>query len=584
MCSTRMKESLKRRTSSGQSPLLATTAAAFDDDVSMSSSIGINSDIGQFDQNDLIDHEDQYDPMTSSVWASICANHLTAVSSDPVMNPFAVETAEDRKSAESRTNPSAVLIGSNCLSTEMHPDSIPSVHFDNDVCDTSNKALHNTIPDITASDATLNSKSVQSQAGVSMQLEAETKPKKARAKKVGSSEKAKKAASIKLKVQKRARTRQKPGLTATGEERKFVQHNYQDRADVEHPDFKDNDESLYDCYTIFSTDSKLATVSISSSQGEIRKTEKRKKVRTAPFPLKLHMMLSHASHNKLDHIVSWLPHGRAFQVHDSKAFADTLMPKFYSTNTIKSFFRQLNLYGFSRLTKGTDEGAYYHEFMLRGKPYLTSHIHRTKIKGTKYRAASNPEEEPDLHTLPVVNVPTNVRQSRKTKTREVKDPKSPLIRRQGGGYVSLNARQKSMKSSSQSKLSTSNSVTLTDSTQKDKKSQTRRVSISCSSIVHQSVSSQPQFSSGVGKKAVSDHDYKDTATDSVLDSISCSIVDCDDLYHQQVLIDRFENWDDTSLQDLQENNEEEDDTQEMRSMLDQSFLGNVLDIGIHTRK
>jgi len=64
-----------------------------------------------------------------------------------------------------------------------------------------------------------------------------------------------------------------------------------------------------------------------------------------PFPLKLHRMLKYAALENLEDIVSWMPHGRAFKIHDSKVFASTIMPKFFNQSKYTSFQRQLNLYG-----------------------------------------------------------------------------------------------------------------------------------------------------------------------------------------------------------------------------------------------
>lgn len=68
-----------------------------------------------------------------------------------------------------------------------------------------------------------------------------------------------------------------------------------------------------------------------------------------------------------------------------------------------SFQRQLNLYGFQRLTRGNDATGYYHELFLRGKTFLCKQMTRTKIKGTGYKAASSPDQEPDFWSMPPVN-------------------------------------------------------------------------------------------------------------------------------------------------------------------------------------
>lgn len=120
-----------------------------------------------------------------------------------------------------------------------------------------------------------------------------------------------------------------------------------------------------------------------------------------PFPLKLHAMLEAVQNEGLENIVSWQPHGRCFVVRDPKAFVP-ILDKHFKVTKIASFQRQLNLYGFQRITKGRDRGGYYHELFLRGKVFLVQNIHRVKVKGTKIRARSNPEQEPNFYAMPFV--------------------------------------------------------------------------------------------------------------------------------------------------------------------------------------
>lgn len=120
---------------------------------------------------------------------------------------------------------------------------------------------------------------------------------------------------------------------------------------------------------------------------------------TMPFPLKLHDMLNAAASEGLEHIVSWQPHGRCFLVHDPKAFVE-LLPRFFKLSKLPSFQRQLNLYGFQRLTRGQDRGGYYHELFLRDRVFLSHSIQRIKVKGTGVRARSNPDQEPNFWAMP----------------------------------------------------------------------------------------------------------------------------------------------------------------------------------------
>jgi len=125
---------------------------------------------------------------------------------------------------------------------------------------------------------------------------------------------------------------------------------------------------------------------------------------TTAFPLRLHELLDQIEDDGLAHVVSWQPHGRCFVVHDHKEFTEKVMPAYFKQSKFASFQRQLNLYGFNRLTKGPDKGGYYHELFLRGKKSLTLKIHRMKIKGTGVRARSNPSAEPNFYSMsPVID-------------------------------------------------------------------------------------------------------------------------------------------------------------------------------------
>ena len=152
--------------------------------------------------------------------------------------------------------------------------------------------------------------------------------------------------------------------------RRKIQHNYHDHAN--------DDEAIY---------SKSPIV----SKGGV----------TIPFPLKLHNMLEYISkcEPKLANIVSWQPHGRCFLVRDISAFVNDVLPHFFQQRKYASFQRQLNLYGFSRITKGPDRGSYYHELFLRSKQALCRGINRMKVKGTGSRMGSNPKQEPNFYQM-----------------------------------------------------------------------------------------------------------------------------------------------------------------------------------------
>lgn len=101
-----------------------------------------------------------------------------------------------------------------------------------------------------------------------------------------------------------------------------------------------------------------------------------------PFPEKLHNMLEAADIEGFHEIVSWQPHGRAFCVHKPQRFVERIMRSHFRQTKLTSFQRQLNLYGFRRITKGKDSGAYYHEMFMRSRPDLCRNMLRIKVKGT----------------------------------------------------------------------------------------------------------------------------------------------------------------------------------------------------------
>ncbi|CAB9523374.1 Heat stress transcription factor [Seminavis robusta] len=118
------------------------------------------------------------------------------------------------------------------------------------------------------------------------------------------------------------------------------------------------------------------------------------------FAVKLHHMLSDVEAFGESGIVSWQPHGRCFVVRDRKAFVERILPSYFLQSNFASFQRQLNLYGFKRLSSAQDRGGYYHELFLRGKPEFACFIQRIKRKGTGPRKPDAPENEPNFFAMP----------------------------------------------------------------------------------------------------------------------------------------------------------------------------------------
>jgi hypothetical protein len=70
-------------------------------------------------------------------------------------------------------------------------------------------------------------------------------------------------------------------------------------------------------------------------------------------------------------IISWLPHGRGFMIYKKKQFETDIMSHFFHKHSkYTSFTRKLNRWGFVRVTRGPEMGAYYHKFFKRGESRL----------------------------------------------------------------------------------------------------------------------------------------------------------------------------------------------------------------------
>lgn len=124
----------------------------------------------------------------------------------------------------------------------------------------------------------------------------------------------------------------------------------------------------------------LAPLSVpgASSAGSIRVVSGSGFRYVVPFPYRLHEMLSTVDEKHDSSIVSWLPDGKHFKVHDPRRFVETVIPSAFKQKSLKSFQRQLHLYGFQRVHEGVDKGAYYHEKFLRDDRDLCLSITRTK--------------------------------------------------------------------------------------------------------------------------------------------------------------------------------------------------------------
>ena len=89
-------------------------------------------------------------------------------------------------------------------------------------------------------------------------------------------------------------------------------------------------------------------VSVTSALADYPPLVLPKKSSVGSFPATL---LSIVSNPEYDHIISWLPCGKAFGIHKRKEFESEILPKYFRQATFNSFVRKLNRWGFRRVNK-----------------------------------------------------------------------------------------------------------------------------------------------------------------------------------------------------------------------------------------
>ena len=104
----------------------------------------------------------------------------------------------------------------------------------------------------------------------------------------------------------------------------------------------------------------------------------RRSFATLSFPCKMHALLNDAESQGFDHIISWQVTGKSFKIHRPQEFVETVLKQYFSQSRLKSFQRQLNIYGFKKVAMGPQKGGYQHKWFCRGKPELCRNIVRQR--------------------------------------------------------------------------------------------------------------------------------------------------------------------------------------------------------------
>ena len=96
------------------------------------------------------------------------------------------------------------------------------------------------------------------------------------------------------------------------------------------------------------------------------------------FPQRLMELLDDEGN---DDIIGWLPHGRGFLIYQKRRFAAELMGKYFKQSKFTSFTRKLNRWGFTRISRGPETGAYYHPYFRKGNARLCLQMTCQSLKG-----------------------------------------------------------------------------------------------------------------------------------------------------------------------------------------------------------
>jgi hypothetical protein len=99
-----------------------------------------------------------------------------------------------------------------------------------------------------------------------------------------------------------------------------------------------------------------------------------------PFPGKLYRLLVEAERNGNENIISFTQDGRAFKIHSREKFITKVSPTYFRQAKISSFVRQLNFYGFEKVSQGPNRGSFSHPFFIRENPELLMKIQRIAPK------------------------------------------------------------------------------------------------------------------------------------------------------------------------------------------------------------
>ncbi|XP_061163214.1 heat shock factor protein-like isoform X2 [Saccostrea echinata] len=126
-----------------------------------------------------------------------------------------------------------------------------------------------------------------------------------------------------------------------------------------------------------------------------------------PVPAFLTKLWTLVENPTCDDLICWDESGKSFHVFDQGRFAKEILPLYFKHSNIASFIRQLNMYGFRKVTNieqglksEKDDLEFHHPYFQRGQEHLLEHIKR--------KITHHLPSHPPIRVDPVVSVAHNV--------------------------------------------------------------------------------------------------------------------------------------------------------------------------------
>ena len=117
------------------------------------------------------------------------------------------------------------------------------------------------------------------------------------------------------------------------------------------------------------------------NHGEYNQTSQSTQSPITAFLAKLWALVNDPS---CDDLIAWDPSGGSFHVYDQARFAREILPRYFKHNNFASFIRQLNMYGFRKMStiehgslkNERDDIEFAHPNFIRGQESLLESIKR----------------------------------------------------------------------------------------------------------------------------------------------------------------------------------------------------------------